>query len=107
MSTSFWLGSLWKSSTDPSDERDVDEADAIGESSGELASELVAVDGIESMVILRLRAASCGRAVVLIWGRNADSKIGVLAQLLSEVLDKPKNSGEVKEESSMSGNTVN
>ena len=63
------MGSCWKSSTDPSDDSEVDEADAVGESSGEPAVELVAVEGIESIVIWRLSADCCGIAVVLIFER--------------------------------------
>ena len=56
----------WKSSIDPSDDNDVDDADAVGESSGVFAVELEEVDGVESTVIFRLMAAFCGNAVVLI-----------------------------------------
>ena len=55
VSTSFCSGNLWKSSTEPSDEREVEEADPVGESFGEPASELGDVDGTESTVIWRLR----------------------------------------------------
>ena len=47
MSTSFCFGSFWKSSTDPREDRDVDEAEAVGESSGVPAVELDTVEGIE------------------------------------------------------------
>ena len=48
-------------------ESDVEDADAVGESFGEPAVEFVAVEGIESNVTLRRRAALCGTAVELIW----------------------------------------
>lgn len=67
MSTSFpEAGFCWKSSTEPKDERDVDEADAVGESSGVPAVELATVEGIDSAVVVRLMAAFCDKAVVLI-----------------------------------------
>ena len=45
----------------------MEEADAVGESSGVPARELVAVEGIESTVMCLRSAAWGGRAVVLIW----------------------------------------
>ena len=50
------------------EESDVDEAEAVGESLGEPAAELVAVEGLDStLMLLRLRPACWGgRAVVLI-----------------------------------------
>ena len=48
------------------DERDVDEAEPDGESFGVEAPELAAVEKVESVVVVRLNAARCGRAVVLI-----------------------------------------
>ncbi len=68
MSISCCFGTCWKSSTDPRDDSDVDEAEAVGESSGEPVAELLAVEGIDSAVSRRLRACCCWRAVVLILG---------------------------------------
>lgn len=48
------------------EESDVDEAEAVGDSVGVLASELGVVEAAESMVVLRRKAALCGMAVVLI-----------------------------------------
>ena len=68
MSTSFGSGALWKSSTDPRDDNEVDEADSTGESNGVPTVELVLVEGVESTVMLRARAALCGSAEELIEG---------------------------------------
>ena len=66
VSISFLAGSFWKSSTDPSEDRYVDEAEAVGESSGVLAVEFDTVEGVESTVTVRLMADRVARAVVLI-----------------------------------------
>lgn len=68
MSISFCgAGFCWKSSTEPRDDSEVDEAEAVGESSGVPAVELETVEGTESMVMVRRTAdCCCGRAVVLI-----------------------------------------
>ena len=54
------------SSTEPSDESDVDDAEALGESFGVPAVEFEVVEGIEYILVSRLSAISCGRAVLLI-----------------------------------------
>lgn len=66
MSTIFCGGSRWKSSTEPSEESEVEEAEAVGESFGEPMVELVAVEGEDSAVMDRLKAARCGKAVVVL-----------------------------------------
>ena len=76
---SFCSGCLLKSSTDPSDDNEVDEADAVGESSGDPARELFVVEGIESTVMCLLRAAWCGRAVVAIEQELGDTREEVLS----------------------------
>jgi len=62
----FCSGCFWKSSTEPRDDKEVEEADPVGESSGVPAVELAVVEGLESMVTLRRSADSVGSAVVLI-----------------------------------------
>ena len=52
---SFCSGSFWKSSTEPREESEVEEAEPVGESFGEPASELGEVEGRESTVMWRLR----------------------------------------------------
>ena len=44
----------------------MDDADPVGDSSGVLATELAVVEGVDSAVMLRLKPARRGRAVVLI-----------------------------------------
>lgn len=47
----------WNSSTEPNEERDVEDAEATGDSPGEGTVELATVDGVESAVKVRLNAA--------------------------------------------------
>lgn len=47
-------GFCWYSTSEPRDERDVDEADAVGESLGVLAVLFLLVDGADSAVTVRL-----------------------------------------------------
>lgn len=57
MSKSFLPDFCSCSSTEPIDERDVDEAEAVGESFGVLALLFLLVEGAESAVTVRLMAA--------------------------------------------------
>jgi hypothetical protein len=57
---SFFFSS---SSTEPREDNDVDEADWVGESVGDTATEFADVDGAESAVVVLLRTELWGRAV--------------------------------------------
>lgn len=52
------------SSTEPSEDREVDDADCVGESMGDTDTEFADDDGTESVVTVLLRTGFCGRAVV-------------------------------------------
>jgi hypothetical protein len=62
VSINLEAGFCWYSSTEPIDEREVDEAELVGESLGDPAT----VEGEDSAVTWRLMAGFEGRAVVLI-----------------------------------------
>jgi hypothetical protein len=66
VSSNFPAGSFWKSSTEPREEREVEEGEAVGESSGLPAVELEEEERPDSTVPVRLMAAGCDLAVVLI-----------------------------------------
>jgi hypothetical protein len=46
------------------EDRDVEDADAVGESMGDAVTELATEEAMESVVMVRLKAGFCGRAVV-------------------------------------------
>lgn len=103
---SFCGDSCWKSSTEPRDESEVEDADAVGESLGEPAAELAEVDGAESTVTLRLMAVRCGSAVVLIVtaGREAVGCVGeiAVARRMSKcfsLCERDDNSAKLRQES--------
>lgn len=60
------------------DEREVEEADAVGESLGDPTLELDVVEGIDSAVTLRRTDRRCGRAVALMMAIGCGGETGAV-----------------------------